>query len=84
MHDMSEVNALLSQILGLAWEDKRISEELALAPRPIVEREALRQGASAASVAACVELLAKMPSCPDTFASRPDDLFLFHEHLLQE
>lgn len=84
MHDTSEVNALLSQILGLAWEDERFREELAHSPEPIVEREALRQGAGAASVAACVELVAKMLPCPDGFASRPDDLFLFHEHLLEE
>jgi hypothetical protein len=84
MHDARQVETLLHCILRLAWEDPEFHNQLSRSPRPIVETEALRLGADRDSVAECIELLAKMPPCPDTFASRSDDLFLFHNHLFGE
>lgn len=82
MRDAAEAKELLRHLLSLDWEDEDFRNELRRFPAQVVEREALRLGLATDSIAECIEFLAEMPACPDTFASRPDDLFLFHEHLL--
>ena len=82
MPDPVHANPFARHLMTLAWEDANFRAELAASPRRTIEREALRVGSDEKSIAECVELLATFPSCPDSFASQPNDVIIFHEKLL--